>query len=107
PERLRSVLENLVRNALESGDSTDVGIQLSADESFVRIDVLDRGAGLAPEAALRAFDPFFTTKSRGTGIGLAVCKRFVTAAGGDIALEPRQGGGCVATVTLPRLAVSE
>ncbi|OHD20884.1 MAG: hypothetical protein A2Y38_06450 [Spirochaetes bacterium GWB1_59_5] len=108
PERLRSVLENLVRNALESiipgtagGGPEDVSIELANTDKGVRIDVLDRGQGLSPEAAGRLFDPFFTTKSRGTGIGLSVCKRFVEVAGGTIRLEARNGGGCVASVELP------
>ncbi len=120
PERLRSVLENLVRNALESADpdcvrpgasaagragiedaAPSVGIAVRAEGGAVLVDVLDRGAGIDPAAAGRAFDPFYTTKSRGTGIGLAVCKRFVEAAGGSIRLEPRPGGGCAARVALP------
>jgi len=102
PERLRSVLENLVRNALESGSSDDaVAIDIRPVDGAVRIDVLDRGAGITADVARNAFDPFFTTKSRGTGIGLAVCKRFVQAAGGTIGLEPRDGGGCIARMTLP------
>jgi len=107
PERLRSVLENLVRNAMESlgdassDDQNTVSIEVSADESGVHVDVLDRGLGMEAGTAERAFDPFFTTKSRGTGIGLAVCKRFVLAAGGTISLEPRDGGGCAARVILP------
>jgi len=112
PERLRSVLENLVRNALESDGSvygTDaggcvdmqVGIAVAHTEKGVSIDVLDRGQGLSPEVAGRLFDPFFTSKSRGTGIGLSVCKRFVEAAGGTISLQPRDGGGCIARVELP------
>ena len=102
PERLRSVLENLVRNALEAGGPEEgVTIEATAQDGAARIDVLDRGAGLAPEAAVRLFDPFFTTKSRGTGIGLSVCARFVAAAKGSISLEPRSGGGCRARVVLP------
>ena len=102
PERLRSVLENLVRNALESGGPEEgVSIEASLVEGLASVDVLDRGAGLAPEAEGKAFDPFFTTKSRGTGIGLSVCKRFVEAAGGSISLSPRSEGGCRARVLLP------
>jgi len=102
PERLRSIMENLLRNALESGGPEEgVAIELGREEGGARIDILDRGRGIEPETADRIFDPFFTTKSRGTGIGLAVCKRFVTAAGGSIALGPRPGGGCRARVILP------
>ncbi|MCX7023653.1 MAG: HAMP domain-containing sensor histidine kinase [Spirochaetes bacterium] len=107
PERLRSVLENLVRNALESGGAEDgVVIQVGADDDGTRIDVLDRGQGISAEAAARIFDPFFTTKSRGTGIGLAVCRRFVLAAGGSLVLEARQDGGCRARLVLPAAAAA-
>jgi two-component system sensor histidine kinase HydH len=102
PERLRSVLENLVRNALEAGGPEEgVSIEAGVVEGMASVDVLDRGAGLDPAAAGKLFDPFFTTKSRGTGIGLSVCKRFVEAAGGSIALAPRPEGGCRARVLLP------
>jgi two-component system, NtrC family, sensor histidine kinase HydH len=102
PERLRSVLENLLRNALESGGPEEgLSIEVGGFEGGARIDVLDRGAGLAPEAEAKLFDPFFTTKSRGTGIGLSVSKRFVEAAGGTIALSARPEGGCRARVLLP------
>ena len=102
PERLRSVLENLLRNALESGGPEEgVAIEIGLDERKVAIDVLDRGLGIDAEARARIFDPFFTTKSRGTGIGLSVCQRFVLAAGGSLSLEDRPGGGCRARVLLP------
>ena len=102
PERLRSVLENLLRNAIESGGPEEaLSIEAGTEGGSARIEVLDRGAGLAPEARSSLFDPFFTTKSRGTGIGLAICKRFVEAAGGSIALEPRAGGGCRARLVIP------
>jgi len=102
PERLRSVLENLLRNALEAeGPEDGVEIEIGEDAGRVRLDVLDRGTGLSSTVLARLYDPFFTTKSRGTGIGLSVCRRFVLAAGGSLALEPRSGGGCRARVLIP------
>ncbi len=102
PERLRSTLENLLRNALESGGyPEEVGIEIGRSDGAVRIDVLDRGAGILPKDRERIFDPFFTTKSRGTGIGLAICRRFIQAAGGAVSLEDRPGGGTTARVVLP------
>jgi two-component system, NtrC family, sensor histidine kinase HydH len=105
PERLRSVLENLLRNALESGGKDEaVAIEIAGANGVVVVDVLDRGKGLPPGEQERIFDPFFTTKSRGTGIGLAICRRFVTAADGTISVEDREGGGVRARVVLPEAA---
>ena len=102
PERLRSVLENLLRNALESGGPEEgVSIEVGTLDGSARVDVLDRGMGLAAEVRARLFDPFFTTKSRGTGIGLSVCRRFALAAGGSIELANRPGGGCRARLLIP------
>jgi two-component system, NtrC family, sensor histidine kinase HydH len=102
PERLRSILENLLRNALESGGrEEDVEIHVGISDNTVCIDVLDRGRGISREHRERVFDPFFTTKSRGSGIGLAICRRFVQAAGGSIALEDRLHGGTRARIVLP------
>lgn len=104
PERLRSVVENLLRNALESGGSAgEVTIEVVADGSHILIDVLDRGPGIPADKRETVFDPFFTTKSRGTGIGLAICRRFARAAGGDVVLENRTGGGLRARLRLPRV----
>jgi two-component system sensor histidine kinase HydH len=101
-ERLRSVLENLLRNALESGGKPeDVGVEIAEDGGRILIAVLDRGRGISAQDRERIFDPFFTTKSRGTGIGLAICRRFVQAAGGTVLLEDRPGGGTVARIALP------
>lgn len=101
PERLRSVMENLVRNALESGGpAEEVAIEAGNSEGRARLDVVDRGLGIPSETAKKLFDPFFTTKSRGTGIGLSICRRFVLAAGGTVTLANRQGKGCVARVLL-------
>jgi two-component system sensor histidine kinase HydH len=102
PERLRSILENLLHNALESGErKEEVSIHIGRNDGEVCIDVLDRGSGILREHRERVFDPFFTTKSRGTGIGLAICRRFILAAGGSISIEDRLHGGTRVRVNLP------
>jgi two-component system sensor histidine kinase HydH len=102
-ERLRSVVENLLNNALESdADKGEVRIQLALSKHWVTISILDRGTGISPETRKHVFDPFFTTKTRGSGIGLSISKRFVEAAGGFIGLSPGQTGGTEAKIVLRR-----
>ncbi len=103
-ERARSVFENLIKNAVESGVNTptDVSIEIHTLKQEVRIIIQDRGAGLPDDDIEQLFDPFFTTKIQGSGIGLAITRRFVMAAHGSIDLQQREGGGTIAMVTLPR-----
>jgi two-component system, NtrC family, sensor histidine kinase HydH len=104
PERLRSILENLLRNALESGgDPGKISAELSSSEEKIRVDILDRGSGISPDLEDHTFTPFFTTKSKGTGIGLPICQRFAEAAGGSVRLFARDGGGARARLELPRV----
>ncbi|HET6451762.1 MAG TPA: HAMP domain-containing sensor histidine kinase, partial [Spirochaetia bacterium] len=101
-ERLRSILENLVRNAMESGGpDSEVAVEVRRGNGSIHIDVLDRGTGIAASNRDRVFDPFFTTKSRGTGIGLAICLRFAQAAGARLELLARAHGGTRARLTVP------
>ncbi|MDR3343319.1 MAG: HAMP domain-containing histidine kinase [Treponema sp.] len=107
PDRLRSVLENILRNALESGGPeeaisatiTRTGAG-SRGGSGIVISIFDRGTGIAEADMKRIFDPFFTSKSTGTGIGLSISKRFVEAVKGSVILENREGGGTVVRITL-------
>jgi two-component system sensor histidine kinase HydH len=100
--RLRSVFENIIRNALESeGPSGAIGASLSRNGANIVITIFDRGKGISAEDMKRAFDPFFTRKSAGTGIGLSVSRRFIEAAAGSIVLENREGGGTLVRIVLP------
>ncbi len=103
PDRLRSVLENLVSNALESGASEPPEVAVTADPGRVEVAVLDRGAGIAPEDSDRVFDPFFTRKIKGSGVGLAIARRFADAAGAELRLESRAGGGTSARLLARRV----
>ncbi len=103
PQRLRSVMENLINNALESGEG-EVEVRCAAQRHRAEVSVLDHGAGIPPEIRAKVFNPFFTSKTKGSGIGLSVARRFVEAAGGRLELADRAGGGTVARVLLPREA---
>jgi two-component system sensor histidine kinase HydH len=103
-ERARSVFENIIRNAIESGspeNAIGAAILRNNESSTIVISIYDRGRGIAEGDLKRVFDPFFTSKSTGTGIGLSIGKRFVEATGGTIGIENREGGGAEVSITLP------
>lgn len=102
-DRLVQVLDNLIVNALEATDAVsglpEISISVAKNRAVFRI--ADRGSGVAPENRERLFEPFFTTKARGSGIGLALARRFVEQALGTLGYEERAGGGSVFVVSLP------
>lgn len=101
PERLRQVLENLVRNAIEAmpnGGRLGVRARRAPGGDAIEIDVADTGHGFGDEAPI--FDAFFTTKPKGTGLGLAIVHRIVSDHGGTVRVRSRQGDTCF-TVSLP------
>jgi two-component system NtrC family sensor kinase len=69
----------------------------------VRLSVEDDGPGVEPRVLGQLFEPFVTTKEvgKGTGLGLAVCRGLVEAAGGSIALDTEYQRGARFVVELP------
>jgi two-component system NtrC family sensor kinase len=67
----------------------------------VSFQVSDRGCGVAPENRPRLFELFFTTKPKGSGIGLALSRRYMEQAGGSLDYHEQPGGGSVFTARLP------
>ena len=100
-ERMKQVLLNLVRNAIEAaGAEGRVAVVVRAHPELASVSVADDGPGL-PEAAGRIFEPFFTTKPDGTGLGLSIVHRIVGNHEGEVTVR-RQDGRTVFTVYLPR-----
>jgi len=85
--------------AMEKGGTLDV-VAGPTGAGQIRIAFCDSGPGIEPEGMERLFEPFFTTKDGGTGLGLAMANKIVTAHGGSI--EYRNGErGAVFTIVLP------
>lgn len=104
--KLRQIALNLIENAVEACREAGthaplVEIHCRERDGRVWLDVEDRGPGIPPETRARVFEPFFTTRSRGHGLGLAIARSLARAHGGDIRLEPREGGGTRASLWLP------
>ncbi len=104
-DRARSVFENLLKNAVESGGDGDPQVEVeivSGKRNLLHVFIMDRGEGIAATELRKIFDPFFTTKIHGSGIGLSISRQFVKARGGNLRLYRREGGGTVAEVVLSR-----
>ena len=103
PGTLEQVLDNLISNALAvSPPGSAIAIRARADDGDVELHVTDEGPGMTPEQRARAFDRFWRAGSpgTGTGLGLAVVHRLVTADGGTIELRDAPGGGLDAAIRL-------
>jgi signal transduction histidine kinase len=68
---------------------------------YLRLSVIDTGAGMQPEVLQRLFEPFFTTKETGTGLGLLSCKRIVASHGGLMRVRSKVGEGTQFHLYLP------
>ncbi len=94
PEHLRRVLVNLLDNAQRhaSGQRGAIFLRLAVrDEDSAVLSVLSDGAPIAPEVERHLFEPFFSTRSRGSGLGLYICRELCERYGASIEYRPRPG----------------
>ncbi len=106
--KVRQVLHNLIGNAAKftEGGTVTVMAERLAGET-VHVSVTDTGIGLTAAQIARLFQPFVqadgstTRKYGGTGLGLALCKRFCELLGGDVSVASVPGSGSTFTVMLP------
>ncbi|NCF72396.1 MAG: HAMP domain-containing protein [Gammaproteobacteria bacterium] len=106
--RVRQILHNLIRNAVEALEGTKDGridVQVGAAEfdsvEVVQIRVEDNGPGFKTGSVSQIFDPYVTTKPKGTGLGLAIVKKLVEEHAGSIRAKNRSDGGAMISIRLP------
>jgi len=92
PEHLRRVLVNLLDNALRHASPAPGAIYLrlaARDEGYAALSVLSDGPPITPEVERHLFEPFFSTRSRGSGLGLYICRELCERFGASIEYRPR------------------
>jgi signal transduction histidine kinase len=109
-EVLMQIISNLIENSIKFGrqaTTRHILIKAEAGEQNVRIAVSDTGPGIPKFALKKIFDDFYrvdnklTRSTGGTGIGLALVKKFVSAMGGRVSAANNDGAGCTISVYLP------
>jgi two-component system, NtrC family, sensor histidine kinase HydH len=107
PMLLEQVFTSLIGNALEASAeggtiTLTTGVEPSEQGGLLAVaEIRDTGPGIPPGDAARVFDLFYTTKAQGTGVGLAIARKFTEAHGGTITVRSQPGEGAVFRVSLP------
>ena len=102
PRLIKQAVLNLMINALQAMPSGgELILSASKVDGEARIDVVDTGAGIAPETAQNIFKAYYSTKRGGTGLGLAISQRIAHEHGGSITVESQLGKGSDFALHLP------
>lgn len=93
-EAIRRILNNLISNAFKYGkDGGFLGLTLKEEETFIKIDVIDKGKGIEEKYKEEVFERIFTLEDsrskayQGSGLGLTITKQLVETLGGEIHLN--------------------
>jgi signal transduction histidine kinase len=106
--RLRQAFMNVVMNGAEAmPDGGTLVVDMEVVDHEARVSVADGGTGLEPHEVERVLKPFYSTKPSGTGLGLPLVARVVSAHRGRLAIESTPGEGTTVCITLPQLEKTE
>lgn len=100
-DKLEVVFDNIIMNAVEANNERgEVSIRIKDNNNEILIEIEDSGSGVPQELMTKIFEPLFTTKQRGTGLGLASCKRIIEQHGGSISVKTKPS---IFSIKLPKL----
>lgn len=105
--RIRQVVHNLIKNAVESHQNDKARLEVisvqntSLDCNYIDLHFKDEGQGVEKEMMEQIFDPYVTTKATGTGLGLAIVKKIVEEHGGMVWVEKNLTLGACFSVRFP------
>lgn len=99
---LRQALLNLLLNALQAmAAGGDLIVRTQAQAGALQLDIIDTGTGIPADAAPHVFQAYYSTRKGGSGLGLALARRYIEAHAGQLTFTSVPGQGTDFTVTLP------
>lgn len=104
PDKLKSIITNLLENALTATLAHTCGnvyVTLKDEKQYYTITIKDEGPGIEEKLLPFIFEPFFTTKAKGTGLGLALVKKFCEELNIKINLNTKVGEGTEVWLKIP------
>jgi len=106
PKRLMQVLENLISNAVKYAPGSPVDISIIQDDQITTLMVKDRGPGIPNFYINHLFERFFripenSSGVHGSGLGLYICRKIITAHKGVISVDSTVGEGAVFKINIP------
>lgn len=103
PFQIREVFMNILNNAFQSFPDNKGSIKIRGyiDSGYININIKDNGEGIDNEDLDKLFEPFFTKKSKGTGLGLTICRELINLHKGNIEIESKKGKGTVVHISFP------
>jgi signal transduction histidine kinase len=107
PRKVKQVLLNLLSNAVKfTAEGGRIEVRAALVDGTLEVSVTDTGTGIAPEDQEAVFEEFrqvgkAATKAEGTGLGLALCRKFVELHGGRIWVQSQVGVGSTFTFAIP------
>jgi putative PEP-CTERM system histidine kinase len=104
PDAFDAAVTHVLNNAVEASDGAPVTVRLRHEPLHIVVDIIDQGPGMSPEFIRDTlFQPFTSTKAGGHGIGAYQARELLRAAGGDLLVISRPGGGSTMRVLLPTI----
>lgn len=106
-EKLRRILTNLLENAGHYSEDL-VEVVVAQDDESMRFEICDRGIGMTADVARQVFQKDFSFGSQrdSSGLGLWIVSELIRTMEGSVEAVPRDGGGLVMRVCIPRIATS-
>ena len=107
PMLVERILINIFLNAVQAMEyGGRIEITLDQQDEQALIAFTDAGPGIPPEHLDSIFNPFFTTRTKGSGLGLALCRKYIEVLGGSIKVKSKLGQGSTFLVFLPSAKIS-